>query len=61
MAWLRRSPKPVKGTCTTRAPSFPAISAVASVLWESTTTTSSAQSTLRTADSIFSASLKAMM
>ena len=57
MARLRNSPKPLNGTWTTRAPSEVAISAVRSVLNESTTTTSSAHSTLSTAASIFSASL----
>ena len=57
MARLRNSPKPVNGTWTTRAPSASASAAVPSVLLESATTTSSAQSTLDTAASILAASL----
>jgi len=57
MARLRRSPNPLKGTFTTRAPSDRATSAVRSVLNESTTTTSSAHNRLDTAASIFSDSL----
>jgi hypothetical protein len=57
MARLRNSPKPVNGTCTTRAPSASASATVPSVLLESATTTSSAQSTLDTAASILAASL----
>ena len=54
---LRRLPKPSNGTCTTRAPSDVAISAVRSVLPESATITSSAHRMLETASAIFSASL----
>ncbi len=61
MASLRSLPKPLKSSCLTSAPCSAAIFAVSSVLWESSTSTSSAQATLSTASAIFPASLKVMM
>ena len=54
---MRKSPKPLNGTCTTRAPRFFGDRGVPSVLCESTTTISSAHNTVSTAALIFSASL----
>ncbi len=53
--------KPGHARSTTRAPQAAAMSRVASVDWESTTSTSSAHATDSQAARMFSASLKVMM